>query len=444
MIFDNKPIDDISDEEIDELVREHMSERQHLEFKITLNHQDDSDRLELLRDIVSLTNAGGGYLIIGIRDDGKGRAQKYEPAMIGDRQKIKQAITSLCLDHIRDRIDGLEIRLRTVKGNPLVIMRIPSSARVPHMVTFQHRTDFYTRYEDGKKEMTLSEIREALNQDIVAHRLSRIETQLRTISSASQAREQRNAISKGLEPGVVPQFLPIVNGSNLAEATLCRFVKETSAEPYFRTAITPMNPNANLVDVDSKDIRQLITNPPGSRRSGWNMESGSYQIERFAEGIRRGEKDDEYLELLNNGHMEFWAPLNEHFCWRQSPEEFRTRPRLYPYPVTEYPVTFLRLYRALVDMLGIASDFLIDLRYMNLQGYILLPYAPNTIGFMSGHEEAKPLANQHLVVPRASVTSDFDPDREAYNLIRTVYAAFGLAAEAIPFFTEEGKFDFPS
>jgi len=114
LIFDGKPIDDISDEEIDELVGEHMSERQYLEFKATLNHQDDSDRLELLRDVVSFANAGGGYLIIGIRDDGEGHAQKYEPDMIGDRQKIKQAITSLCLDHIRDRIDGLEIRLRTV------------------------------------------------------------------------------------------------------------------------------------------------------------------------------------------------------------------------------------------------------------------------------------------------------------------------------------------
>ena len=63
---------------------------------------------------------------------------------------------------------------------------------------------------------------------------------------------------------------------------------------------------------------------------------------------------------------------------------------------------------------------------------------------MSGHHEAKTFENQHLVVPRASVTSDFDTDREVYNLIRTVYAAFGLAAKAIPFFTEEGKFDFPS
>lgn len=173
------------------------------------------------------------------------------------------------------------------------------------------------------------------------------------------------------------------------------------------------------------------------------MEAGYRQVERFADGIKRRDRDEEYLELLSNGHMEFWTPLDEHFCWRQSQEEFRIRPRLYPYPVTEYPATFLRLFGAIIHNLGIAGDFLIDLQYMNLQGYILLPYAPNAIGFMSGHETAKPFADKHLEVPRASVRSDFEPDRTAYDLIRIVYAAFGLEAEAIPFFTRDGKFGFP-
>ena len=167
MIFDGRPIDEIADSEIDRLVSEHISERQHLEFKVTVNHQNDEDRLELLRDVSSLANAGGGYIIIGIRDDGKGQAQTYEPSLVGNTQKIKQAIMSLCLDHISDRIDGLEVKSCTVNSNPLVIVRIPTSIRVPHMVTFQHRTDFYTRYEDGKKEMTLSEIREAFNPDLL-------------------------------------------------------------------------------------------------------------------------------------------------------------------------------------------------------------------------------------------------------------------------------------
>ena len=443
MIFDGKPIDDISDQEIDKLVAEHMSERQHLEFKVTLNHQDNPDRLELLRDIVSFANAGGGYLIIGIRDDGEGHAQKYEPDIIGDRQRIKQAITSLCLEHIRDRIDGLEIRLRTVRSNPLVIVPIPTSIRIPHLVTFQNHTDFYTRYEDGKREMTLSEIRELFNQDIIARRLSRIETQLQTIISIQPAPQLREK-ERQIQEGIAPHFLQIEDGNTLADETSRRFIKEVDNQPFFRVSVTPISPKVGLIDVDSEPTRTLINNPPGSRRAGWNMEAGYRQIERFADGIRRGDKNEEYLELLSNGHMEFWTPLNENFCWRQSPEEFSKRPRLYPYPVVEYPTTFLRLYRAIVDSLEISKDFIVDLRYLNLKGYILAPYAPNAIGFMFADSYSKPFEDKHLYVTRKTIKNDFEPDQTAYELIQIVYAAFGFDASKIPFFTNEGRFDFPS
>lgn len=443
MIFDGKPIDEISDEEIHRLVSEHISERQHLEFKVTLNHHNDPDRLELLRDIVSLANAGGGYLIIGIRDDGKGHAQRYEPDMIGDTQRIKQAINSLCLEHIRERIDGLEITLRTVRRNPLVIVRIPTSTRIPHMVTFENQTDFYTRYGDGKREMTMSEIREGFNRDAVALRLSRVETQLQTVIGMLAA-PQRGEREEEIQEAIVPRFLSIEDGDTLADETFRRFSKEVGAQPFFRISITSTTPKADLIDVDSESIRALVDNPPGSRSAGWNMKTTYHQIERFADGIRRGDKNWAYLELLSNCHMEFWAPLNENFCWRQSPEEFSRRPRLYPYPVVEYPTTFLRLYRPIADSLRTANDFIVDLRYINLGGYILAPYAPNAVGFMSADRYSKPFEGKHLLVPRKPIKNDFDPDKTAYGLVRTVYAAFGFDESAIPFFSDEGRFDFPS
>ena len=146
---------------------------------------------------------------------------------------------------------------------------------------------------------------------------------------------------KKLRSELVPCFLTVGDGDVLADATLDRFAEETGKEPFFRISITPAKPKLDLVDVGAQSVRELLIDPPGSRRAGWNMESGSFRIDRFEEGVRRGTKDFEYLELLSNGYMEFWTPLKEHFCWRQSPEEFRTRPSLYPIPVKEYPATFL-------------------------------------------------------------------------------------------------------
>lgn len=444
MVFEGRSIDEIADAEIDQLVREHVSERRHLEFKVTVNHQDDQDRLELLRDIVSMSNGGGGYLIIGIRDDGKGRAQKYEPSMVGDLNKIRRAILYLCLDHISERIDDLEIRPRIVNGNPLLIVRVPVSARIPHMVTFQNRTEFYTRYEDGKREMTLSEIREAFNQDLVARRLSKIEVQLSAMTSSQEALAQRKGISEKVASGVFPRFLTIENGEILADTTSQRFVEEIDEKPFFRVAITPANPHAELIDVESEDARRLLGSPPGSRRAGWNMEGQYSRIERFEEGVRQGAKDSRYLELMSNGHMEFWKPLDEEFCWRQSSEEFRIKPRLYSIPVIEYPATFLRLYRAIVDALHVKGEFLIDLQYRNLKGYTLNPYAPRSVSFMFSDGRVKTFEGQHLIVPRKKVAGNFEADRVAYDLVRVVYAAFGVEAKLIPFYTSEGEFVFPT
>src|SRR3989304_6070729 len=176
MIFDGRPIDDITDQEILALVDQHVAERRHLEFKATFTTRDDEDRLEILLDVASRANAGGGYLFVGIRDDGRGRAQRWDNP--GDTAAVAKSIRASCLDHISDRIDGLEVGERVVDGNPLVIVRVPVSARIPHMVTFQRRTAFHSRYDDGKREMSLAEIREAFTADETMRRLSSIERAL--------------------------------------------------------------------------------------------------------------------------------------------------------------------------------------------------------------------------------------------------------------------------
>lgn len=227
MIFDGKPIDKITDEELDAIVQENIRERQHLEFKVTVNYRDDGDRLELLRDIGALANGGGGYVIIGIRDDGQGRAVKFEPSFLGDTTSIAKSIASLCQDHIRERIDGLEIRERNVKGNPLIVVRVPSSLGIPHMVTFSNRTDFYCRYQDGKREMTYGEIKDAFVGDEVRKQLYTVESAIADLESAvislggqstNMAKlfwKMGNHFLEGIQPGSTPgNIYKVVEGAD--------------------------------------------------------------------------------------------------------------------------------------------------------------------------------------------------------------------------------------
>src|SRR6266540_6204107 len=117
MIFDGRSIFEIGDDEIDALVTSRSGERQHVEYKVTIGYKEEAQRLEVLRDITSLANGGGGYLIVGIRDDGSGRAVKYEPGLVGDVEAIQRSVKQLCLEYISERIDGLEMDSRVINGN---------------------------------------------------------------------------------------------------------------------------------------------------------------------------------------------------------------------------------------------------------------------------------------------------------------------------------------
>jgi hypothetical protein len=107
-------INEITDDAVARLVPGHLAERQHLEFKLTVNHREDAERLEVLLDVTSLANDGGGYLIVGIRDDGRGCAQRFENP--GDTRQIAQSIYDLSMRWIDERIAGLEVRERNVQG----------------------------------------------------------------------------------------------------------------------------------------------------------------------------------------------------------------------------------------------------------------------------------------------------------------------------------------
>lgn len=56
------------------------------------------------------------------------------------------------------------------------MVRVPSSLGIPHMVTFNKRTDFYCRYQDGKREMTYGEIKDAFVGDEVRKQLHIVES----------------------------------------------------------------------------------------------------------------------------------------------------------------------------------------------------------------------------------------------------------------------------
>ena len=247
-------------------------EQQHLEFKRTFDHKDPDHPLKLLRVIASMANGGGGYLIIGIHDDGSGRAAKFvDPALMGDAESTRQSIRSLCHDHISARVDGLEVARRVVNGHTVIVLRIPPSGRCPHMVTLGRRTDFYIRLEDGKREMSLAEIREAFVNEPVGLRLDRLDRRFSDLARILTRDQRKNELAESVQTTASDALLDSHDGNLLAEVLRDRFEAEIGERPFLWLGATPVTPRRGLIDVDNPAIAYILSTPPRSRRNGWNM-----------------------------------------------------------------------------------------------------------------------------------------------------------------------------
>ncbi|MCH7618844.1 MAG: hypothetical protein IH880_03650 [Candidatus Marinimicrobia bacterium] len=163
------------------------------------------------------------------------------------------------------------------------------------------------------------------------------------------------------------------------------------------------------------------------------------EIQAIGDGIQMGHTDYGLITLYENGHMEFTHKINRHFCYNQSDQEYEIRPRLYPYPVIEFPTTFLKLWWAILTKFSPEEDFVINLQYRNIKGTILRPYAPGSTGFDYSFHDPTPYENNHIKLPQLKINLKSEPDLIAFELTRRVYRKYGLSVTEIPFFDKENK-----
>lgn len=172
MIFDFQSANDISDAELASLVADGRGERQHLEYKAVVILDNDSRRLEFLKDVVSIANGGGGYLIVGINDNGTGNADGYSDWVTEQTEgPLIQQMRDLALEHIEERLPSLEVIGRLIDGHRIIVMRVPSD-KAPHMVTFNNNTTFCTRNTNGKLEMRHAEIKAMFRDDFLSRQVA--------------------------------------------------------------------------------------------------------------------------------------------------------------------------------------------------------------------------------------------------------------------------------
>lgn len=223
MVLGGQSLQELSIADFQSLVANGVPEGPFLDYKQTAYSGRAKHIREMLRDVAAFANAEGGYLVMGIAEDGVGRASHFTP--IDTPLSRVQAIRHACLDGLSERIGGLEVEAYELSpGRGIIVVHVPPSDRRPHMVVRDKRTDFIRRYGTDKQPMKISEIRNAVMENPYFRRMIELELVLQgqLNQSPERVRLQRpyaqlittNAVAKFLQryfATAAPRVLVIVS-----------------------------------------------------------------------------------------------------------------------------------------------------------------------------------------------------------------------------------------
>ena len=407
-----------------------VEESQSLDFKRTINFNDDGKR-EFLRDVVAMVNGGGGYLVIGAVEE---RDVCTGLCHVDNADGLIQVINQLMLDGVTERIGGAFVKKHTVSGVDLITIFLPpESPHRPHMVAKDRRTDFYCRYGRDKRAMTIAEIRQMFMGDSVSRRLDSVQDMLGLLTEASQrqqdtARQQRELVS-------TERFHEVTDARVLRDGLRDAFRMRCRNEnrKLFRISITPDRPRLLLTTANESEVIRLCQSPPNQRRNGWNV-GGMREHHRRVGAICFGDDGHYELRVWENGVIEF---INDvaHLGWATDRFGIAGHNYIHPYPLIEYVVSGARLASACYQAMEQNGHVVMEYEIVGMQGGILRPYSPNTWGFQRDYRES-PTSEIYAKSQQSNIVTS--PDAVAFSVIREIYHHFGYDDIHIPFFRDHG------
>lgn len=277
MVFRGLKLSDIKEQDLQRLKQDQVQERDTIEYKKVMYGQSDEEKREMLKDITSMANHHGGYLIIGIEEDNEGIPTGVFGIEAGNHV---ERITNSCLDNIDKRIVGLEVEdVSLSNGRSVVVISIPESMNAPHMVTFKGLNQFWKRHGRQKDKMTIDEIGEAFDK-----RLSNLNR--------------------------LDRFLFVRKAEILESIGETTYMVISSSPAYLHDEV--------IFDIHNQDLRDMMLNPP-QLVTRWDISCG--RPYPTINGLRADQSTPyydngapalrDYLEVFRNGYIEYGNLIRE-------------------------------------------------------------------------------------------------------------------------------------
>lgn len=441
MIFDGKPASQITPADIRRLRDERTQEDQFLDYKRDPYPANEAGKREMIKDVSAFANAAGGYILIGVDEDGEGRASAITG--VTDASGVQRSIVDRCLTLIEPRLTQLDVSNIDVDGRTVIVCYIPESGQKPHAaIPDREHHYFYQRYQAGVKLMTVTEVRHALQGDAVQREIAELRRELAAV-------RHRETIEQELDQDVDEQgLLRLESPEAVAHHAERLFRRKVGDRPYFRVTATPSAPNVLNLRDERDRLYQLLSDPPRYRDHGFDV-GARYRpdIRQTAWGLERQGYEYKHLRLFWNGHLEFWNPADDDWIsWAEAPGLPVVERPFAPLGLIESSASFVLLAKAIAEQGHFTGEIAFQLGLYHVKGRRILPFAPNTYGHMFA---ARDLAGQE----EFGVFHDDDvhggPVRErvanlpgtvAFRLISEVYFQLGYVREQIPYFDQNNRF----
>jgi hypothetical protein len=161
-----KPLEDITEADLNGLVSGSVPEGRTIEYKAELPAGTNDEKIKFLRAVTSLANTAGGDLIIGVQ------AQRGIPTAVpgllvapADQDGEKLRLENILRDGVQERVRLVSFRyVPLTGGNVVLLVRVPKSFNAPHRVTIGGHSDFYARNSSGAYRLDVPELRQAFLQ----------------------------------------------------------------------------------------------------------------------------------------------------------------------------------------------------------------------------------------------------------------------------------------
>jgi len=155
----NKLLDSIQEADLQELVYNRVREIKSVEYKQAMPGNSDGEKREFLYDVSSFANASGGDLIYGMKE-ADGVAAEVCGLQLSNVDGEILRLEGIIRTGIEPRISGLAIHPVTLQDKGVaIIIRVPRSFALPHVVKHGGTFKFYSRNSAGKYQLDVAELR---------------------------------------------------------------------------------------------------------------------------------------------------------------------------------------------------------------------------------------------------------------------------------------------